>query len=33
MGDRGINGKISWEIIAIIEARDDGGLARVGSKK
>lgn len=24
---------ISWEIIAIIQAKDDGGSARVGSKK
>lgn len=32
-GDKGISGKINWEIIAIIEARDDGGLDRVGSKK
>lgn len=33
VGDKGTSREMSWKIIAVIQARDDGGLARVDSKK
>lgn len=33
VGDKGTSREISWDIIAVVQARDDGGLARIGHKK
>lgn len=32
VGDKGTNQELIWEMITIIQARDDGGFARVARK-